>query len=137
MSVSALPGHWQARFQIAVSWRALGEGEGTARAELREVLKVHRYNVEALIELSSGLPAAEEAELLSRAEKVAPEFVLVLTRQVGADLRRHDYASARRRMGKILESLPEDPEALYTIGRTWLFERRPEESLPWLRRAVE
>jgi O-antigen ligase len=135
-AVSALPGHWQARFQIARSWRELGENEGTVRAELREVLKVHPHNVTAMVELSSSLPAAEEEEILRRAEKVAPEFVLVQTRLAGADFRRRDYAEARRRMEKILETLPEDPEALYFIGRMWLWERKPEEAIPWLRRAI-
>lgn len=135
-ALDVLPGHWPARFQIAMTWRALGEGEGTVRAELREVLKVHPHNVSALIELASGSPAVEEAELLRRAEKIAPEYVVLNTRLVGVDLRNRDIASARRRLERILEVLPEEPEALYTIGRTWLMERKPEEAITWLKRAI-
>ena len=135
-ALNALPGHWQANYQVAMSWRAIGENEGSVRAVLREVLAVHPHHVAALIELSTGLPMAEEEDLLRRAEKLAPEFVLVQTRLAGIDMRRRDYAAGRKRLDRILEALPEDPEALFMIGRTWLWERRPEEALPWLRRAI-
>jgi O-antigen ligase len=135
-AADALPGHWQARFQIAMCWRALGKSEWTVRAELREVLKVHPHNVAALLELSRGAPPGEEEELLRRAERLAPEFLLVHTRLVGVDLRRRDFASVRRRLERILATMPEEAEALYTMGRTWLMERRPEDAIPWLRRAL-
>lgn len=135
-AVDALPGHWQARFQVAMCWRALGENEWSVRAELREVLKVHPHNVAVLLELSRGAPPDEEEELLRRAERLAPEFLLIHTRLVGVDLRRRDFASARRRLDRILATMPGEAEALYTMGRTWLMERRPEEAIPWLRRAL-
>ena len=135
-TVDALPGHGPARFQIAMCWRALGEGEGTVRAELREVLTLHPHHVSAMIELARGAPPAEEEELLLRAEKLAPDYVLIHTRLVGVDLRKRDTASARRRLDRILAVLPEEPEAFYTIGRTWLMDRKPEEAITWLRKAI-
>ncbi len=135
-AVNALPGHWQARFQIAVTWREIGQSEGSARAELRDVLKLHPHSVAALVGLSSDAPAAEEEELLRRAEALAPDYVVVQSRRAGVDLRRRDYASARRRLEKVLETLPDEQETIYTIGRTWLWERKPGEALPWLKRAI-
>lgn len=133
-AVDALPGHWEARYQIAKCWRAMGQGEGSAQVQLREVLKLHPHHVPALIELSVERPPAEQEELLLRAERLAPESVLIQTRLAGADLRRRDFAAARRRLERILESMPDEPETLYTIARTWLLERRFEEAIPWLRR---
>jgi len=42
----------------------------------------------------------------------------------------------RRRLGRILESLPGDADVLYAMGRTWLLEGKREEAIPWLRRAT-
>jgi tetratricopeptide (TPR) repeat protein len=133
--VETLPGHWEARYQIAKCWRAMGKGEGSAQAALREVLAVHPHHVPALIELSVGRPPEEQEELLLHAERIAPEYIVIQTRLAGADLRRRDYPAARRRLERILQAMPEEPETLYTIARTWLLERKPEEAIPWLRRA--
>jgi len=135
-AVDALPGHWQARFEIALCWRALGEREGTVRSELREVLRLHPHGVAAMIALADGAPPGEEEELLKRAEVLAPEYVLVQSRLLGVDLRKRDYPSARRRLERMLEVQPEEAEVTYTIGRTWLWERKPDEALPWFKRAV-
>ena len=135
-AVDALPGHWQAHFEIAMSWRALGEGEGTAMAELREVLRLHPHSAWAMVELASGSPPAEEEELLRRAEALAPENVMIQNRLVGVDLRRRDYAGARRRLERALVLMPDEPETLYSIARTWLWERKNEEAIPWLKRAI-
>jgi tetratricopeptide (TPR) repeat protein len=134
-AVDALPGHWEARYQIAKCWRAMGQGEGSAQVALREVLKLHPHHVPAMIELAAGLPPPEQEELLLRAERLAPESVVIQTRLAGADLRRRDFPGARRRLERMLQTMPDEPETLYTIGRTWLLERKFEQAIPWLRRA--
>jgi hypothetical protein len=135
-AVSALPGHWRARFQIADCWRALGESEGTVRAELRDILEVHPHHVPALVSLSEGATAEEEERLLRRAEELAPEFTAVQERLSRLDRKRGDYPAVRRRLERILESLPGDAHVLYSMGRTWLMGGKREEALPWLRRAA-
>lgn len=135
-AVSALPGHWRARFQIAVCWRVLGESEGTVRAELRDILEIHPHHVPALVALAEGASPEEEERLLRRAEELAPEFAAVQQRLLMLDLKRGDYPAVRRRLARILESLPGDADVLYAMGRTWLQEGKRDEALPWMRRAA-
>ncbi|HKS15794.1 MAG TPA: O-antigen ligase family protein, partial [Planctomycetota bacterium] len=135
-AVSALPGHWRARFQIAIAWRAVGMSEGTVRAELRDILEVHPHHVPALIALSEGAPGPEEERLLRQAEEIAPEFAPIQKRLSWLDRERGDYASVRRRLGRALASSPDDADALYSMGRMWLLEGKRDEALPWIRRAA-
>ena len=135
-AVETLPGHWEARFQVARCWRAIGEAEGSVRSELRKVLEYHPHHVASMIELSVGASVEEEERWLRRVEALAPEYPVVHTRLVGVAFRKRDYPEARRHLDRILEILPDEADAFYTYGRTYLFERRFAEAEPWLRKAV-
>ena len=135
-AVDVLAGHWQARYQIAYCWRALGEGEGTVRAELREILRVRPHHVPSMLLLARGAEPGEEDALLRRAEELAPESAAVRNRLITRDIGIRDFASARRRVERMLEALPDDPEGLYTIARLWIWEGKPADAIPWLERAI-
>jgi hypothetical protein len=121
----------------AMTWRALGEGEGTVRAELREAPKLHPHNVSAMIELAAGSPPAEAEELLRHgAETLAPDYVLSSTRASWGRFEKARHASPASGWNASWSRCPRAGGALRSNGRTWLMDRKPEEALPWLKRAM-
>jgi O-antigen ligase len=135
-AVAALPGHWRSQYQIAQCEMALGGREGSARAELIDLLEAHPHHVPALVDLARVAGSAEEGErILKRAETIAPEFPLIQNRLAWYDYRRRDFPAVRRRMERILAAVPDEPESIYMMGRVLLWEGDLDAAAKWLRKA--